>query len=179
MSTRPSSGMSIAPPEPTLDAVVRLFPLHSWKRPLCLMFDEMQNITERQVQNLEPLHLGTHGIPVVSVLAGLAHTRDVLDRLSMSRISDGADHTLGTLSYGEAAEAVEMFLDEFRIDRTGAICDWARERRVNSYRHRVSQNMRDAHELAAEVMKSLSRRRVAGQRRACPHRGDSRRKRQV
>ncbi len=121
---RRRGGMST---DPSLDAVRRLFPPRRWKRPICLMFDEAQNITELQVRVLEDLHLGTYGVPVVPVLAGLAHTREVIEEHFLSRITDGATHTLGPLAEDEAAAAVEMFLDRFGVDRADAGIDWPRE----------------------------------------------------
>ena len=119
--------MSTAPPNPSLDIVAEMFPLHEWKRPLCLMFDEMQNVIKPQVDVLEPLHLGTHGLPVVSVLAGLANTHAILGKHGLNHIADNATHKLGVLAFEEAAEAAEMFLDGFRIDRTSVGIDWPAE----------------------------------------------------
>ena len=110
-----------------MDVVGRLFPLHEWKRPLCLMFDEAQNIARDQVRVLEPLHLGTHGLPVVAALAGLAHTREVLASHGLSHIADGGTHTLRALAEEDAAAAVEMFLGRFGVDRAGACIDWPGE----------------------------------------------------
>ncbi len=121
------SAMSTAPPNPSLDIVAEMFPLHEWKRPLCLMFDEMQNVIKPQVDVLEPLHLGTHGLPVVSVLAGLANTHAILGKHGLNHIADNATHKLGVLAFEEAAEAAEMFLDGFRIDRTSVGIDWPAE----------------------------------------------------
>ncbi len=116
-----------APPEYSLDMVGRLFPPHLWERPLCLMFDEAHDITEAQVRVLRPLHLGTHRVPAVPVLAGLGNTRENAEKRGLSRIADGADCTLGPLLTDEAAEAVEMFLDWFDVDRSVANIDWPTE----------------------------------------------------
>ena len=94
------------------------------KRPVVLFIDEIQNIsddrTSNEVRLLTNLHLGTGGGPIIPVLAGLAHARDVLDDAGLSRISEDAILPLGVLSREEACESAELFLEAFRVagDRT-------------------------------------------------------------
>ena len=120
------------PLEPSLDAVRRLHPPREWKRPLCLMFDEAQRIGARQTATLGKLHLGTYGIPVVPVLAGLADTRDVLRRHRLSRVYELGIWNLGPLPAVDASLVVEMFLDGFRVVRDFARVDWPSELAVRS-----------------------------------------------
>ena len=116
--------MATAPPYPSLRVVAEMLPPKKWKRPLLLMIDEAQNLAKPQVDALQPLHLGTHGLPVALALAGLANTREILGKHGMSHIADDGTHTLGALTFEEATEAVKMFLDRFVIDRTGIDIDW-------------------------------------------------------
>ena len=126
------SATATAPPGPSLGLVAEMFPLHEWQRPLCLMFDEMQNATRSQVDALEPLHLGINRLPVVPVLAGIGNTSEVLGRHGMSHIDEACIHTLGALAFDDAAEAVERHLDGFRVDRRGAEVAWPAELAASS-----------------------------------------------
>ena len=122
-----ATGMTLAPPYPSLDVVAEMLPPHEWKRPLSLMFDEAQDISSPQVRVLRPLHLAIHKLPVVPVLAGLANTRSVANARGLSRIADGATYTLAPLPDEDVVHAVEMLLDEFHVDRAGADIDWPAE----------------------------------------------------
>ena len=94
-------------------------------RPVALFIDEIQNIPDdcnsNEARLLRKLHLGTHGAPIIPVLAGLAHAKDVLEDALLSRISDGSILQLGTLSREEACRSAELFLESFNVagDRTG------------------------------------------------------------
>ena len=103
-------------------------------RPVALFIDEIQSIPGRpdapEALLLQSLHLGTHGAPVVPVLAGLAHATDVLEEAGLSRLSDGSVLPLGALSREEACRSAELFLDAFDVagDRTGwpeAVARWS------------------------------------------------------
>ena len=91
--------------------------------PVCLMVDEVQSLKSDGTGNVHDdvkeifsvLHLGTHGLPVVPVLAGLAYSRDRLREAGLSRLPSGAVHTLPALSPVEACRSVELFLDHFRV----------------------------------------------------------------
>ena len=79
--------------------------------PVCLMIDEVQNLKSNGAGNIHDdvkevfatLHLGTHGLPFVPVLAGL------------SRLPSGAVHSLPALVPEEARRSVEMFLTHFGV----------------------------------------------------------------
>ena len=103
-------------------------------RPVALFIDEIQSIPGRpdapEALLLQSLHLGTHGAPIVPVLAGLAHAKDVLEEAGLSRLSDGSVLPLGALSREEACHSAELFLDAFDVagDRTGwpeAVARWS------------------------------------------------------
>ena len=95
------------------------------KRPVVLFIDEIQNIsddrTSNEVRLLTNLHLGTGGAPIVPVLAGLAHARDILDDAGLSRLSEDSILPLGALSSEEACQSAELFLEAFHVvgERTG------------------------------------------------------------
>ncbi len=57
---------------PTLGFSVleKLLPPKRWWQPLCILADEIQNVTERHGTSLLTLHLGEHGLPIVTVAAG-------------------------------------------------------------------------------------------------------------
>ncbi len=118
------SGRSIAPDRVTLYTPRETLPPHKWPRPVCLMVDEIQDVDPEAKSLLRALHLGTMGLPVVAVYAGLGDSHDVLQDTGMTRVSQGAVHNIGTLAPEEAAEAVELMLDRFRVDRTGAADGW-------------------------------------------------------
>ena len=80
-----------------------------------LLIDEVQTATPEQIQMLSALHLGSAGIPLVPVLAGLSDAGDVLASGGISRRAVEYDVRLGTLNAGEPAEAVRLMLDEFRV----------------------------------------------------------------
>ncbi len=115
VSVGSSETVATAPSSPSFAELRRVFPPQDWKWPICLMVDEIQNLERDEAATLEPLHLGTAGLPIVPVLAGLANARDVLARRGISRLNEDGVHTLGRLNAGEPAEAVRMMLDAFRV----------------------------------------------------------------
>ena len=88
-------------------------------RPIVLFIDEIQALPARkeapEVRMLMELPLGTHGAPIFAVLAGLAHAKDVLDDVEISRLGTDSVLPLGPLSPDEAAESAARFLDAFRV----------------------------------------------------------------
>ncbi len=120
-------GAATAPPPPDFGALRMLFPAEAWTRPLCLMVDEVQGLTQHQAALLRPLHLAGDGLPIVPVLAGLASSQEALAKQGgISRLSTGAVHTLGRLDAGQAAEAVRRMLARFHIGAEDAETErWA------------------------------------------------------
>ncbi len=88
-------------------------------RPVVLFIDEIQTLPPdpraAEVRLLRTLHLGTHGAPVVPVLAGLAYSTSVLLDASLNRLSPPDGLPLGRLGPDEAAQSVHMFLDHFHV----------------------------------------------------------------
>ncbi len=93
--------------------------LQDLTRPVVLFIDEIQSLPASkeapEVRALRSLHLGTHGAPVFAVLAGLAHAKDVLAEVEISRLGSRSVIPLGPLSPDEAAESARKFLDVFRV----------------------------------------------------------------
>ena len=120
-------GAATAPPSPDFSARRTLFPAETWTRPLCLMVDEVQGLTQHQAALLRPLHLAGAGLPIVPVLAGLASSQEALVKQGgITRLSTGAVHTLGRLDAGQAAEAARRMLSCFRIEAEDAEAErWA------------------------------------------------------
>ncbi len=88
-------------------------------RPIVVMIDEVQIFKPEDVALLFKLHNGTHGLPILAVLYGLAYSKSKLaaERISRFATSNGQSHvqTLGVLETGEAAESVRAMLDGYQI----------------------------------------------------------------
>ena len=88
-------------------------------RPVVLFIDEIQSLPASrdapEVRALRHLHLGSHGAPVLAVLAGLAHAKDVLAEVGIPYPGSRSVLPLGPLSPDEAAESARRFLDAFRV----------------------------------------------------------------
>ena len=116
---------SIAPAPPSFRDLQRRFPPDFWKRPVCLMVDEVQKTKPAAEAVLNALHQGRPGLPIVPLLVGLGDSQDVLQgRIGISRLSSGAVHSIGALAPEEACEAVERMLAAYRVDRSGCGIDW-------------------------------------------------------
>ena len=88
-------------------------------RPVVLFIDEIQSLPASRdapvVQALRNLHLGTHGAPVLAVLAGLANAKDVLAEVGIPYPGSRSVLPLGPLSPDESAESARRFLETFRV----------------------------------------------------------------
>ena len=82
------------------------------KCPIVLFIDEIQNAPQTGFTQgiLRKLHEGDQTAPIIPVYAGLAHSRDVLSRAGISRLSRGAVINLGSLSEEETRESVDKFM---------------------------------------------------------------------
>ncbi len=146
-----SETVATAPAAPSFAELRRVFPPQDWKWPLCLMVDEIQNLERDEAATLEALHLGTAGLPIVPVLAGLANARDVLARHGITRLNEDGVHTLGRLEAGEPAEAVRRMLDAYRVDTAGADAGyWAS--RLEEHSDRWPQHLQNAMRSLAEEL---------------------------
>ena len=88
-------------------------------RPVVLMIDEIQNLTDRRggpvTQILEDLHLGAHGAAIVPVLAGLANSEAVIEAAGISRLKTDSVLSPGVLDKAEVAKSVKLFMEAFRV----------------------------------------------------------------
>ena len=82
--------------------------------PVLLMIDEAQNIPDEAKDNMEWLHLGTHGLPIIPILGGLAWTAEHLAKrgIDISRSGDDRVRLLQELSEDECGEVVDAFFDK-------------------------------------------------------------------
>ena len=114
------------PRELTWKTLATLFPPEKWKRPVVLMLDEVQSLTDLEGQSeISNLHQGIHGLPIIPIFAGLLDSYDALRKHHISRMSHRRRVTLGALEQSEAEDSVKRMLDAFRVDGSNR-CDWAR-----------------------------------------------------
>ena len=88
--------------------------------PVLLMVDEAQNVSDEAKDNLEWLHLGTHGLPIIPVYGGLAWTKDRLDKLGVSRASLNFVFNLERIKPEDCRKAVQAFFDKYGVIGTDA-----------------------------------------------------------
>ena len=102
-----TAGITLDPAKPALGFTQMLgatAALPAWRdKALVLAIDEVQNAGERGAEQLRALHQGLHGCPILTIAAGLQHSRAILSEHGISRTSH---HALGLLSADEAVEAV-------------------------------------------------------------------------
>ena len=106
----------LAAPKISFATLPKLFPPETWKRPLCLLVDEIQKVTKRHENCLQLLHLGIHGLPIVTVAAGLADSVEKLNEAMSPRLSRGNIRTLGALVPDEVRSCVKQMFDRCRIE---------------------------------------------------------------
>lgn len=88
----------------------------AWRgRALIVVIDEVQSADARSADQLQTLHLGQHGCPILTIAAGLQHSKSVLSDCGVSRTSH---RRLGLLSVAETVEAVYRGLTNLGIDVT-------------------------------------------------------------
>ena len=106
-----------APAEPSLANVSKA--LSKSGQTVALILDEAQDLEGFDADSVRPvisdLHIGSHGGPLLPVLAGLAHSQSVLQDRGISRFSLGHDRTLEALSFDEAVETVHLMLADCRV----------------------------------------------------------------
>ena len=116
-------GRSVRPVSASLHVLKELIPVNRW-RTVCLMIDEIQNADSPMRGFLEDLHLNEVGLPVVPLYAGLGTSVHVLSRLGLSRLDESAVLNVGCLDTGDAAAAVRMMFDRYRVDQDDTQVDW-------------------------------------------------------
>ena len=105
-------------------------------RPIVVMIDEVQFFEPEDVPVLRKLHTGEHGLPILTLLCGLAYSKSMLAAVRILRLAktDEMSHvqTIGPLEAGEAAESVRAMLNGYQIknrhnsdlpDKIDAWCD--------------------------------------------------------
>ncbi len=91
-------GYSIIPGKSSFAALKRLLPPEKWPRPVVLMADEIQKARDGVGHVMKSLHLATYGLPIVPLYAGLGNSREILDRIGLSRLDGDGVHSIGCLS---------------------------------------------------------------------------------
>ena len=116
-ATETGQRVAAAPAEPSLDAVKEA--LSKSRQHVVLILDEAQDLEGFDADSVRPvvskLHKGSHGGPILTVFAGLAHSDAVLQSCGISRFSIGHDRTLEALSFDEAVEIVHLMFTECRV----------------------------------------------------------------
>ena len=128
-STQIQEGKSIVTNsrELTWETLTRFFPRKNWKRPIVLLLDEAQGLRRwKGPSEIPNLHQGIHGLPIITIFAGLSDSFDVLRTHGISRMSHRRRLTLGALEQQEAEAAVMLMLDKFRVGGAHHY-DWARQ----------------------------------------------------
>ena len=95
---------------------------------VCLLVDEIQNVTEASAHTVQMLHTQAFSPPVLPIYAGLD---DSVDRLrtvcGISRLSANAHMTMGALGEHAAQEATAQLFEKYRVrDEASAQGSWAK-----------------------------------------------------
>lgn len=111
-----SGGVTVDAPRPSLEFFHMLRAtkdLPAWRdKALVLVADEVQNVDSRSAGQLQVLHEGQHGCPILTIAAGLQHSESVLSRNGISRMSH---RRLGLLTEDETVEAVYQGLTNLGV----------------------------------------------------------------
>ena len=94
---------------------------------VCLLVDEIQNVTEASAAAVQLLHTRAFSPPVLPICAGLDDSVDRLKTICrISRLSANAHMTMGALREGAATEATERLFENYRVrSNAGARAAWA------------------------------------------------------
>ncbi len=88
-------------------------------RPIVVMIDEVQMFDPEDVVMLRKIHNGTHGLPILPVLCGLAYSESMLAKVRISRFAQTGHmshvQTIAPLESGEASESVRAMLNGYQI----------------------------------------------------------------
>jgi len=124
----------VSPESVTVDTLAETLPARKWSRPVCLMVDEIQTVWRESEGGIAPavsetllaFHEDGLKLPIVPLYAGLGDSHDTLRAAGLTRLDSDAVHDIGALAAGEAEEAVERMLEEFRVSREGDRVGWPR-----------------------------------------------------
>ena len=101
--------------------------------PLLLLIDEVQNFGNRFVPrtdtnepmsleqqrvsvNLNWLHEGLHGLPIIPIFGGLANSADIINSAGLTRLSANSVHTLQRFNDDTIVELFDKFKDHYLSD---------------------------------------------------------------
>ena len=104
------------PMQSEFNVLEKSMPAKKWKRPVCLLVDEIQTVTKEHGDCLLKLHLGEHGLPIVLVCAGLANSAEKLQQAMSPRLTIGNMCTLAALPPAEVQSCVKQMFDRCRIN---------------------------------------------------------------
>ena len=83
---------------------------------VCLLVDEIQNVTEASAAAVQLLHTRAFSPPVLPIYAGLDDSADRLKRICrISRLSANAHMTMGALREHAAKEATTRLFEKYRV----------------------------------------------------------------
>ena len=97
------------------EKLAKLNPKKRWDRPVCLLIDEIQDVGENHEDCLNELHLGEHGLPIVTICAGLGNSAEMMQRAISPRLADDNLLTLGALLPDEVQSCVKRMFDRCRV----------------------------------------------------------------
>ena len=98
--------------------LANLKPREQWERPVCLLVDEIQTVTQDHGECLRQLQSGEHGLPIVLVGAGLADSAEKLQQAMSPCLTSGNLRTLGALAPEEVQSCVRQMFDWCRVNYT-------------------------------------------------------------
>ena len=101
----------------TFERLERRITEESRKRTVvCLLVDEIQNVTEASAPAVQLLHTRAFSPPVLPIYAGLDDSADKLEKVcGISRLSANAHMTMGALPGHAATEATARLFEKFRV----------------------------------------------------------------
>ena len=91
---------------------------------VCLLVDEIQNVTEASADAVQLLHTRAFSPPVLPVYAGLDNSVERLESVcGISRLAANAHTTMGTLPEHASKEAAELLFEKYRVRSNAATRD--------------------------------------------------------
>ena len=94
---------------------------------VCLLVDEIQNVTEASAPAVQLLHTRSFSPPVLPIYAGLDDSVDKLEKVcAISRLAANARMTMGKLPEHAATEAADLLFEKYRVrSDAGTRAAWA------------------------------------------------------
>ena len=104
-----------SPTKLNFDKLAEWIPKEQRNRPICLLIDEIQNVTKDCGKCLNKLHLGRHRLPIVIIGAGLADSGRKMERAMSPRLTAKNKRSLGALAPEEVHSYLKQMFDMCRI----------------------------------------------------------------